>query len=154
MELTTPQSPNLTKRRKIEEEVKRIDREGGMEGKEERRDGREGWKGRREKEGEERRERGRVRAKVIREIQNSFNFILYSQEVPPAAPIVTATKPLPMPKFDKPFQPTLTHAHSTTMQPFSFDNKYTSKDELVEELRKKEDEDLAKVRERREGRGE
>ena len=50
-----------------------------------------------------------------------------------------------MPKFNKPFQPTLAHTQSTVPQPFSFDNKYTSKDEVIEQLVKKEEEELAKV---------
>ena len=53
-------------------------------------------------------------------------------------------KPLPMPRFTSVFEPVLTHTH-TEMKPFSFVNKYASKDEVIDELMKKDVEMAAKV---------
>ena len=53
-------------------------------------------------------------------------------------------KPLPMPDFSNVFKPTCTHSH-TMPEPFSFENKYPLKEELVKELVKKDNEEAAKV---------
>ena len=54
-------------------------------------------------------------------------------------------KATPNTKVTKPFQPTLTHSQSTIPQPFSFDDKYTSEDEVIEQLVQREEEEPVKV---------
>ena len=49
-----------------------------------------------------------------------------------------------LPDFSRVFKPQLPHA-STDVQPFSFEGRYPTKDEIVTELTKKEEESAAEV---------